>query len=178
MSFDPIKPTIIGNLVTKPEYRAIPNSKVELASFRVAVDLGYFDKQTGEDVKTGTLFFECSAKGKRGQNILASNLPTGTRVIVTGNLSAKPYVRQDGTADPGLKISVEEFGLSPLFTEVQVPARENRGEGYDWSQPPRDDMPPRQRAGHQATRQATQDEGYSYDASGGWPTAEPGRGGR
>lgn len=174
MSFDPVKPQIIGNLVTKPEYRAIPNTDVEMATFRVAVDQGYYDKQKGEEVKTGTLFFECSAKGKRGQNILASNLEPGTRVILTGTLSAKPYVRQDGSADPGLKIAVDEFGVSPLFTEVRVPARQKRGEpDQQWRTPPRDDMPPRQRAGHQAV----QDDGYTYDGSQGWPTAEPGRGG-
>jgi single-strand DNA-binding protein len=132
--FDRLNITVLGNLVNEPAMRVVPGTNDELVSFRVAVDNGYWDRDQKQEVKTGTTFISVTCKGKLGENVLASNYTTGTRLIIPGELTTKEYDRKDGSKGLDVKLKANDVGPSNMWTEVKVPAKDARGGGQPAAQ--------------------------------------------
>ena len=74
-------------------------SGAAVASFSVAVDIGYGDKKE-------TLWLDCSIWGKRAEGGLIQYLVKGAQVAITGDLSAREY-----NGKTYLQVRVDEIDL-------------------------------------------------------------------
>lgn len=127
MGFNPIHMPIIANVVSGPERRVIPNTEKEITELRVAVDHGYWDKQTQAEVKTGTSYFKVVCEGKLGESVAQTNYTPGTRVLIFGNYTSKEYEKKDGSKGIDQRIKAEDMGPSNLFSALKLPERRSGG---------------------------------------------------
>ena len=83
--------TIMGRLVRDPELRRT-GSGVAVASFTVAVDRDFADKQSGEKE---TDFIECVAWRQAGE-FVSKYFTKGRMIVVSGRLQVRKWKNKDG----------------------------------------------------------------------------------
>ena len=112
------KLTIIGNLTGDPELRTTTTGN-EVCNFTVAVNR----RKTANNQTPEADFFRVSAWGERGK-VCNQYLTKGKKVAVIGQVSARAYTTQDGTARASLEVFAEDVEfLTPKgngYTPVEV----------------------------------------------------------
>ena len=83
--------TIMGRLVRDPELRRT-GSGIAVASFTVAVDRDWPNKETGEKE---TDFFDCVAWRQTGE-FVSKYFTKGSMIVVSGRLQIRSWVDKDG----------------------------------------------------------------------------------
>lgn len=83
--------TIMGRLTRDPELRRT-GSGVAVASFTVAVDRDFADKQSGEKE---TDFIECVAWRQTGE-FVSKHFTKGRMIVVSGRLQIRKWTDKDG----------------------------------------------------------------------------------
>lgn len=109
--------TVSGNLTATPVLRFTASGK-PVVNFTVVENL----RRRGEDghwVDAGRSFYRCTAWGGFAEHIMDS-FTKGMRVIVTGKLTLREYVKADGGFGLAAEISVEDMGASTRFSRVTV----------------------------------------------------------
>ena len=96
---------ITGNLGQDPELKYLP-SGAGVCNFSVAVSEYWNDRETGER-KEKTTWFEVSAWGSMGENA-HKYLSKGSKVAVTGTISASGYMNKNGEAQASLKLKADK----------------------------------------------------------------------
>lgn len=104
MNFNQVQ--IAGRLTKSIELRYLP-SGAAVASFSVAINRTWKDKQTGEK-REEVSFIDCEAFGKTGE-ILNQYLSKGDPVFLAGRLRQDTWQTQDGQNRSKLKVIVNEF---------------------------------------------------------------------
>lgn len=137
--------TIAGNLTSDPELRFTPSGQ-PVASFTVASNPRYYDKQSGEWKDGDPLFLSCNVWRQAAENV-AESLVKGTRIIVTGRLKQRRYETKEGEKRTVYEIEVDDVGPSLKNASAKVTRAQRRSEGNDtapepsasydaWSEPP------------------------------------------
>jgi len=93
---------ITGRIGRDAEVRTT-QSGTTVASFSVAVDMGYGDRKTTE-------WMRCAIFGKRAESGLVNYLKKGQLVAVTGQAKANGYSK-DGEVRANIEISVDNLDL-------------------------------------------------------------------
>lgn len=125
---------IIGNLTRDPQVRTFTNGDT-VCNFTVAVN-----RPKKQDGTQDADYFGVSAWGKVGDNC-QKYLAKGRKVCVIGPVSARAYVRDDGTAAASLEIKANDVEFlssrqdsessSEAAASSQKPAQEaSDGEGF------------------------------------------------
>lgn len=110
--------TIVGNLTNEPELRTTPNGKT-VCNFTVAVN-----RRRKVEGQPEADFFRVAAWGKSGENC-QKYLAKGRKVCVTGTVSARAYMAQDGNPRASLEVLADDVEfLSPKGTGGEAPANE------------------------------------------------------
>lgn len=117
--------TVVGNLTGDPELRFTP-SGAAVANFTVASTPRRFDKASNAWKDGDTLFLRCSAWRDMAENV-AETLTRGTRVVVQGRLTMRPY-EKDGEKRTSTELEVDEVGPSLRYASAKV-TRTQRGGG-------------------------------------------------
>lgn len=94
--------TIMGRLVRDPELRRT-GSGVAVASFTVAVDRDFTDKQSGEKK---TDFIDCVAWRQTGE-FIAKHFTKGRMIVVDGRLEMRDWTDKEGNKRRNAEINVE-----------------------------------------------------------------------
>lgn len=100
---------IMGRLTRDPELRRT-GSGLTVASFTVAVDRDWPNKETGEKE---TDFIDCVAWRQTGE-FVSKYFTKGSMIVVAGRLQIRPWVDKDGNKRKSAEIVVENvyFGES------------------------------------------------------------------
>ena len=100
---------IMGRLVRDPELRRT-GSGLAVASFTVAVDRDWPNKETGEKE---TDFIDCVAWRQTGE-FVSKYFTKGSMIVVSGRLQIRPWVDKDGNKRKSAEIVAENvyFGES------------------------------------------------------------------
>lgn len=110
--------TIVGNLTNEPELRTTPNGKM-VCNFTVAVN-----RRRKVEGQPEADFFRIAAWGKSGENC-QKYLAKGRKVCVTGTVSARAYMAQDGNPRASLEVLADDVEfLSPKGAGGEAPAAE------------------------------------------------------
>lgn len=113
--------TIMGRLTRDPELRRTGNG-LPVASFTVAVDRDWPNKETGEKE---TDFIDCVAWRQTGE-FVSKYFTKGSMIVVAGRLQIRPWVDKDGNKRKSAEIVAENvyFGESKKKEETK-PATTN-----------------------------------------------------
>lgn len=100
---------IMGRLTRDPELRRT-GSGIAVASFSVAVDRDWPNKETGEKE---TDFIDCVAWRQTGE-FVSKYFSKGSMIVVSGRLQIRPWVDKDGNKRKSAEIVAENvyFGES------------------------------------------------------------------
>lgn len=119
--------TIMGRLVADPELRYTP-SNIPTASFRLAVDRDFKDRETGE---RKTDWINCVAwRGKA--EFIANHFSKGRMIVLAGRLQTRDYTGKDGNKRYVTEILVSDvyFADSKRDTENGGGSEGNARESY------------------------------------------------
>lgn len=94
--------TIMGRLTRDPELRRT-GSGIAVASFSVAVDRDWPNKETGEKE---TDFIDCVAWRQTGE-FVSKYFSKGSMIVVSGRLQIRPWVDKDGNKRKTAEIVAE-----------------------------------------------------------------------
>jgi len=114
--------TVVGNLTREIELRFTAAGKA-VANFGLAVSRRY---QVNNEWTEQTSFLSCVAWGELGENAAAS-LVTGSRVVVTGRLEARDFVKKDGTKGTSVEVIADDLGPSLKFATAALERRPKTG---------------------------------------------------
>lgn len=89
-----------GRIVADAQLRTT-NSGQQLASFRIASNVGYGDNAS-------TLWIDCTIWGQRAEKVVQS-LVKGQQIFVNGELSERTWQKDDGTEGRALQLRVGDF---------------------------------------------------------------------
>ena len=109
--------TIVGNLVEEPTLVYTP-SGTAVSNFTVAKNPRYYNAKTSEWEEGETLFVRCSVWRNAAENLAASNLPKGTRIVVMGVLAARSFETKDGEQRTVWEVTADEIGVSLKFADI------------------------------------------------------------
>lgn len=87
--------TIIGNVLTQPEWRRTTKTNAVVTNFRVASTSRKFDKETNAWVDGDSLRVKVVCWRKLGEHVFQSVMQ-GDPVIVTGRMYTRDYTTEDG----------------------------------------------------------------------------------
>jgi single-strand DNA-binding protein len=87
--------TIIGNVLTNPEFRRLHDSQVVVSNFRIASTARRFDRVTNNWVDGSTLRVRVNCWRRLAENV-CDCLSVGDPVIVTGRLFSRDWTGEDG----------------------------------------------------------------------------------
>ncbi len=119
--------TIAGNVTYDPELRQTRDSK-PVVNLTVAVNPRTFDRTTNEWKDGEPIFYKASALGDLA-TFIAGSVTKGTRVILHGNMRANRWVdKESGVQKEQNVITIEDIGLSLLFTHAQVVRSSPKGQ--------------------------------------------------
>lgn len=107
--------TISGNLTRQPELRYVSND-VANASFGVAVDRSWKDRETGQFAES-TSFFEAVCWGELAEHV-ALSANKGTRVVVSGRLEQKSWTDESGMVRSRVQIVADDIAMSLKFRAI------------------------------------------------------------
>ena len=117
--------TIVGQLTADPELRHT-KKKVAVASFSIAHNERFFDKETEEWVDGDPTFVRCSYWREPGENFAESH-EKGDRVILIGKFKQNDFTDKDGNERSTLELNVEEAGPSNKFATTTATRRKGNG---------------------------------------------------
>jgi single-strand DNA-binding protein len=109
--------TIIGNLTRDPELTFL-NSGQPTVKLGVAVNRRWQNKKT-QEWEEKVSFFNVVCYGKLADNI-ATSLPKGTRVIVTGRLEQREWQTENGEKRSVIEITADDIGASLYSAHVSI----------------------------------------------------------
>jgi single-strand DNA-binding protein len=115
-----INVTLTGNLTDAPELRYIPDSGRPVVSFTVAQTPRHFDSSSSKWVDGPATFMRVSVFGQPAENIAASELPKGARVVVTGSLHQRSYETREGEKRTVHEVRATEVAASMRYATVGV----------------------------------------------------------
>ncbi|MCD6507081.1 single-stranded DNA-binding protein [Candidatus Poribacteria bacterium] len=130
------KVILLGNLTRDPDVRYLP-SGTAVASFGIAINRVYNDRQTGEQRKE-VCFVDITAFGRTAE-ICGEYLQKGSPVLVEGRLRYSSWETDDGQRRSKLDVVAQNVRLLPRGVETTaegIPAEE-AGEEV----PAEDDIP-------------------------------------
>lgn len=110
--------TVVGNLVADPELRYTQGGEA-VANFTVATTPRRYSTESQEWEDGETIFTRCTLWREAAEN-LASSLEKGMRVIVTGNMEAKPWEDKEGNRRVNHEVNVQDIGPSLRFAIAKV----------------------------------------------------------
>lgn len=87
--------TVVGNVLTAPEWRRTSNTQALVTTFRVASTSRRYDRATGAWVDGDSLRVRVSCWRALASNV-ASSVTTGDPVIVTGRLFTRDWTDEEG----------------------------------------------------------------------------------
>jgi len=96
---------IVGNLGGDPELRYMQNGRA-VCNFSVAVSERWRDRQTNEQQER-TTWYRVAVWGPQAENC-NTYLAKGRRVLVTGNVSARGYINNNGEAAASLDLTARD----------------------------------------------------------------------
>src|SRR5690625_1251229 len=117
--------TFIGQLTADPELRHT-KKKVPVASFSIAYNDRFFDRDSEEWVDGEPTFLRCWLWREYGENF-AEAVSKGDRVVVTGKLQQNELTDKDGNERITLELNVEEAGPALRFATAEVTRRKGNG---------------------------------------------------
>ena len=116
-----------GNLTAPPELRFTPNGR-PVCSFTVAQTARHYDRNSNEWVDSPATFLRVTAWGQMAENIAASELQQGTRVVVYGTLQQRSFETREGDKRTVLDIQADEVGTSMRYATVKVTKTSSRSQ--------------------------------------------------
>lgn len=126
---------IIGNLTNDPEMRTTQNGK-EVCNFTVAVNR----KKTQNNQDPGTDYFRVAAWAERGK-VCKQYLSKGKKVSVVGTISARAYIRNDGSPAATLEVMADDVEFLSPKDEKQTASKSKIDEQTGYEQVEDDDIP-------------------------------------
>ncbi len=126
--------TVCGNLTAPPELRFTP-SGAAVINFTVASTPRSFDKTTNEWKDQPALFMRCNLWRQAAENLAESDLPTGTRVMVTGRLVQRSFQTKEGEKRTVVELEVDEVGPSLKYATAKVNKVSRSGGGQSHGNP-------------------------------------------
>ena len=87
-------------------------SGTALASFPVAVDIGYGEKSDAQ-------WYNCVIFGKRAEGGLIQYLTKGAQVVIDGSPKLNQYTKQDGTHGANIEVVINDITLVGGRSEPQ-----------------------------------------------------------
>lgn len=124
--------TIMGRLTRDPELRRT-GSGVAVASFTVAVDRDFADKQSGEKE---TDFIDCVAWRNNGE-FVSKHFQKGSMAVVSGRLQIRSWTDKDGNK----RRSAEVVADNVYFGEAKRSETYNGADNFTQATPEQDFMP-------------------------------------
>ena len=128
--------TLVGNITRDPELRQTRAAPV--ASFGLAVNRRWSD--SNGEWQEATSFFDVTCWKELAENV-ASSLPKGARVMVTGRLEQQSW-ESDGQRRYKVHVVADDVGPSLRWATASVEKNERESVGTGSSRPPS--------AGHEA----------------------------
>jgi single-strand DNA-binding protein len=116
--FNNVQVTIVGNLGDDPESRHTPTGAA-VTTFNVAVPNRKYDRDSGKWSDAGTTWYRVNAWRDLAEHC-AESLTRGSRVIVVGNLAARPWEDRDGNKRESWEITADAVGPDLSFATAQV----------------------------------------------------------
>ena len=101
--------TVVGNVAAPPVLRTV-GTGASVASFRIGSTPRRQDKATGEWSDGETIWFGVAAWRSLGEHC-AESLAKGDKVVVTGRLTARTWLGDDGKERSTLEIDAGSVGL-------------------------------------------------------------------
>lgn len=96
---------VVGNLGGDPELRYLQSGQA-VCNFSVAVSERWRDRQSGEQ-RERTTWYRVAVWGAQAENC-NTYLSKGRRVLVTGNVSARGYINNNGEAAASLDLTARD----------------------------------------------------------------------
>ena len=126
---------IIGTIGGEPELRFTQGGHA-VCSFSVAWSPRRKNKTTDQWEDGDTTWFRCTAWRDLGENIAAS-ITKGSRVVVTGSVTARDWEDKDGNKRTSVEIDVEDCAPSLRWAQAHVEkaSRSSGGGGGGSRQP-------------------------------------------
>jgi single-strand DNA-binding protein len=109
------KITIVGNPTRVPEM-SFTAGGVARATFTVAASRR-FKKSDGSDGEN-TVFWNVIVWREAAENLIASNITTRTRLVVTGEVVQRSWQTDDGQKRSTIEISADEVAVSTRWAPV------------------------------------------------------------
>lgn len=122
--------TIVGNAVAAPEMGVTPSGR-KFVRLTVAENQGHRDKATGEWVEDDTTFWPVTLWGDSAENVAASNIVKGTRVMVTGRTRTASWETEGGERRSRIEVTATEVAASMRSAQVRGLAKVLRSEPAD-----------------------------------------------
>lgn len=110
--------TITGNLTRDPELRFTPNGHA-VATLTIATTPRTYNRTTNQWQDGETLFLRATAWRQLAEN-LTQSITKGTRVIATGNLTARTYTTRDGHQKTETELQLTDIGPSLTRATTQT----------------------------------------------------------
>lgn len=123
--------TIVGNLTRQPELRFTTTGK-PVANVGVAVNR--LISRPGEERKEDTSFFDVTCWDSLANNV--ADLPSGTRVIVTGRLQQRSWETEEGEKRSRVEIVATDVGPSLRWATAEVTKNPKASQGGVDTPPP------------------------------------------
>lgn len=117
--------TIMGRLVRDPELRRT-GSGIAVASFTVAVDRDFTDKQTGEKE---TDFIDCVAWRQTGE-FVSKFFTKGKLIVVSGRLQIRSWTDNDGNKRRNAEIVADNCYFAESKKDSDGGQKSNYNSGY------------------------------------------------
>lgn len=118
--------TIVGNTARDPELRYTPSGQA-VASFGVAVNRRWQNRQT-QEWEEQVSFFDVTCWGQLAENV-ATSVPKGTRVVVTGRLEQRSWETDQGEKRSKVQIVADDVAPSLRWATAQVQRIERQDAG-------------------------------------------------
>lgn len=109
--------TIIGNTIRDPELRFTPSGQA-VASLGVAVNRRWQNKTT-QEWEEQVSFIDVSCWAQLAENV-ASSIPKGTRVVVTGRLEQRSWETDQGEKRSKVQIVADDVAPSLRWATAEV----------------------------------------------------------
>jgi single-strand DNA-binding protein len=101
--------TIVGNVITAPEWRRTNVTNALVANFKVASSSRRYDKETGRWIDRPSLRVRVTCWRRLAEGV-ASSLMVGDPVVVTGRMYTRDWTADDGTRRASYELEAAAVG--------------------------------------------------------------------
>jgi single-strand DNA-binding protein len=116
--------TIVGNVITTPEWRRTTNTQTLVAHFKVASNSRKFDKDSGRWIDGDSLRVRVNCWRKLAEGV-ASSVMVGDPVVVTGRMYSRDWSTEDGQRR--VSYELEAFAVGHDLSRGRATFQRNRG---------------------------------------------------